>query len=93
MMFYGLFLVIARFVKGSGMDTMIKRKMLYAGMLLLCAVMLVFCMTDRVHAADNTGNIDLGVVKDVKFRNYIVEHFDKDGDGEISYAEADSVTV
>ena len=56
MMFYGLFLVIARFVKGSDMDTMIKRKMLYAGMLLLCAAMLVFCMTDRVHAADNTAH-------------------------------------
>lgn len=92
MMFYGLFLVIARFVKGSGMNTTIKRKVIYAGMVLLCAAMLVFCMTDRVYAADNTGNIDLGVVKDAKFRDYIVTHFDKDGDGEISYAEADSVT-
>lgn len=85
MMFYGLFLVIARFVKGSGMNTTIKRKVIYAGMVLLCAAMLVFCMTDRAYAA---GDVNLDAIKDVKFKNYVVSSFDSNKDGKISETEA-----
>ena len=68
---------------------MIKKKLIYTGMVLLLAAVLVFCLPERAYAED----IDLDNIKDSNFRQYILSNFDKDNDGAISDDEAADVTT
>lgn len=64
-----------------------KKLLVIAGISLLIAAVLVFCWTERVFALSEEN------IRDPAFREYVIEKFDADGDGAISEAEADSVTV
>lgn len=67
------------------MDTKIRSLIIYAGMLLV-AVMLAFCFTERTYA------YSVDDIPDEHFREYVEDNYDKDQNGDISQNEAGEVT-
>lgn len=68
------------------MGTILRKRIIYAGMTLLLAAVLAFCLSARAYGAS------VDDISDSRFKQYVMERFDTNGDGSISQDEADNVT-